>query len=94
MFFKIKKFFQGPVDAVTGRSRYSLSEQGLLRESLYPVALTVLVVPLDGFDQAPVQVRVLDCDTGMFIMYFKSFKIIFKYFRITFLLFFNQNYKF
>ncbi|KAI3411975.1 hypothetical protein GPALN_002029 [Globodera pallida] len=72
---------KGPVDAVTGQARYSLSEQALLRESFETRALTVLVsflfnpkatklvvpseqvIPLDGFDQAPVPVRALDCDT-------------------------------
>ncbi|KAL3077577.1 hypothetical protein niasHS_012283 [Heterodera schachtii] len=54
---------KGPVDAVTGQARYSLSEQSLLRESVEARPLTVLVIPLDGFDQAPVPIRTLDCDT-------------------------------
>ena len=49
---------------MTGHARYSLSELTLLRE---PVAaanpLTLLAIPLDGMDQAPVTVRALDCDT-------------------------------
>lgn len=51
------------MDAVTGQARYSLSELSLLREPLDSVTLNLLVVPLDGFDQAPLQVRALDCDT-------------------------------
>ncbi|KAL3122069.1 hypothetical protein niasHT_009362 [Heterodera trifolii] len=54
---------KGPVDAVTGQARYSLSEQSLLRESVEAHPLTVLVIPLDAFDQAPVPIRTLDCDT-------------------------------
>lgn len=51
------------MDAVTGHARYSLSELNLLRETIDPVQLMLLVVPLDGFDQAPVPVCALDCDT-------------------------------
>ncbi|KAL3122063.1 hypothetical protein niasHT_009356 [Heterodera trifolii] len=54
---------KGPVDEVTGQARYSLSEQSLLRESVEAHPLTVLVIPLDAFDQAPVPIRTLDCDT-------------------------------
>ena len=51
------------MDAVTGHSRYSLSEQFLLREPVEAATLILLVIPLDGFDQAPVRVRALECDT-------------------------------
>uniref|UniRef100_A0A1I7Y844 Sema domain-containing protein n=1 Tax=Steinernema glaseri TaxID=37863 RepID=A0A1I7Y844_9BILA len=54
---------KGPIDAVTGSSRYSLSEQKLLRESVDIHAVQLLVIPLDGFDQSPVVCRVLQCDT-------------------------------
>ncbi|TMS39516.1 hypothetical protein L596_006026 [Steinernema carpocapsae] len=54
---------KGPIDAVTGSSRYSLSEQKLLRESVDTQVVTLLVIPLDGFDQSPLICRVLQCDT-------------------------------
>ncbi|KAK0399439.1 hypothetical protein QR680_003050 [Steinernema hermaphroditum] len=54
---------KGPIDAVTGGSRYSLSEQKLLRESVDANVVQLLVIPLDGFDQSPIVCRVLQCDT-------------------------------
>ncbi|KAH7725496.1 PLX-2 protein [Aphelenchoides avenae] len=54
---------KGPVDSVTGNARYSLSEQNLLREPVEAEIVTLLVIPADGFDQAPVTCKVLDCDT-------------------------------
>ncbi|TMS39510.1 hypothetical protein L596_006020 [Steinernema carpocapsae] len=54
---------KGPIDAVTGSSRYSLSEQKLLRESVDTQVVTLLVIPLDGFNQSPLICRVLRSDT-------------------------------
>ncbi|XP_070193235.1 plexin-B-like [Littorina saxatilis] len=52
---------KGPVDAVTGDARYSLSEDRLLREKIEPRSLTLNVE--HGVEV--VQLRVLDCDTIM-----------------------------
>uniref|UniRef100_A0A914CJF6 Sema domain-containing protein n=1 Tax=Acrobeloides nanus TaxID=290746 RepID=A0A914CJF6_9BILA len=54
---------KGPVDSVTGNARYSLNEQKLLREAVDAQVLTLLVIPVEGFDQAPILCRVLHCDT-------------------------------
>nr|CAD2125875.1 unnamed protein product [Meloidogyne enterolobii] len=61
----------GPVDAITGQSRYSIAEQSLLREPLEAKTLNLFVIPLDETESSqellipssPVQFRVLDCDT-------------------------------
>ena len=54
---------KGPVDATTGHARYSLSEQKLLRESVDAHSINLMIIPVEGFDQAPVHCRVLLCDT-------------------------------
>ncbi|CAD5219426.1 unnamed protein product [Bursaphelenchus okinawaensis] len=65
LLYKALKFQteKGPIDSCTGNSRYSLSEQRLLRESVDAQPLILMVILIDGFDQAPVPLRVLDCDT-------------------------------
>ncbi|CAG5119802.1 unnamed protein product, partial [Candidula unifasciata] len=50
---------KGPVDAVTGDARYSLSEDTLLREKIEPKIITLNVESGGEI----VQVRMLDCDT-------------------------------
>ncbi|CAG5129619.1 unnamed protein product, partial [Candidula unifasciata] len=50
---------KGPVDAVTGDARYSLSEDTLLREKIEPRFITLNVESGGEI----VQVRILDCDT-------------------------------
>jgi plexin A len=54
---------KGPIDSCTGNARYSLSEQKLLRESVDCCPVVLMILPVAGFDQAPVPLRVLDCDT-------------------------------
>uniref|UniRef100_A0A7E4V2I7 Plexin-A4 n=1 Tax=Panagrellus redivivus TaxID=6233 RepID=A0A7E4V2I7_PANRE len=54
---------KGPVDVTTGNARYSLSEQKLLRESIDAQVINLQIIPTDGFDQAPIACRVLQCDT-------------------------------
>uniref|UniRef100_A0A0N5A3Z0 Sema domain-containing protein n=1 Tax=Parastrongyloides trichosuri TaxID=131310 RepID=A0A0N5A3Z0_PARTI len=54
---------KGPIDAVTGDSRYSLSEQKLLREHVDAKANVLVIIPFESFDQFPIQLRVLQCDT-------------------------------
>uniref|UniRef100_A0AC35U6B2 Sema domain-containing protein n=1 Tax=Rhabditophanes sp. KR3021 TaxID=114890 RepID=A0AC35U6B2_9BILA len=54
---------KGPIDAVTGNSRYSLNEQKLLREHVDGQAITLIIIPFENFDQFPIQLRVLVCDT-------------------------------
>jgi hypothetical protein len=55
---------RGPVDAVSGETRYSLSEQKLLRDSAVDAApITLRVMPSEGFEQVPVLCHVLSCDT-------------------------------
>lgn len=54
---------KGPVDACTNNARYSLSEQKLLRESVDCSPVTLMILPIAGFDQAPIPLKVLDCDT-------------------------------
>uniref|UniRef100_A0A915D9Z4 IPT/TIG domain-containing protein n=1 Tax=Ditylenchus dipsaci TaxID=166011 RepID=A0A915D9Z4_9BILA len=54
---------KGPIDCVTGNARYSLSEQKLLRESVEANPVTLLIIPIDGFDQAPVVCKALSCDS-------------------------------
>uniref|UniRef100_A0A0N5B395 Sema domain-containing protein n=1 Tax=Strongyloides papillosus TaxID=174720 RepID=A0A0N5B395_STREA len=54
---------KGPIDAVTGDSRYSLNEQKLLREHVDGKVITLIIIPFESFDQFPIQLRVLHCDT-------------------------------
>uniref|UniRef100_A0AAF5DK30 Sema domain-containing protein n=2 Tax=Strongyloides stercoralis TaxID=6248 RepID=A0AAF5DK30_STRER len=54
---------KGPIDAVTGDSRYSLNEQKLLREHVDDKSIILIIIPFETFDQFPIQLRVLQCDT-------------------------------
>lgn len=54
---------KGPIDACTGNARYSLSESKLLRETVDSTPVTLMILPVSGFDQAPIPLKVLDCDT-------------------------------
>ncbi|CAD5226439.1 unnamed protein product [Bursaphelenchus xylophilus] len=65
LLYKALKFQteKGPIDVCTGNSRYSLSEQRLLRESVDAQPIVLMIIPIEGFDQAPVPLRVVDCDT-------------------------------
>ncbi|KAI6187233.1 hypothetical protein M3Y98_00220500 [Aphelenchoides besseyi] len=54
---------KGPVDFCTGNARYTLSEQKLLRESVECSPIVLMILPVAGFDQSPIPLRVLECDT-------------------------------
>ncbi|VDK67183.1 unnamed protein product [Anisakis simplex] len=54
---------KGPVDSITGNARYSLNEHKLLREPVDVKQMQLLIVPLDNFDESPILVRCLTCDT-------------------------------
>uniref|UniRef100_A0A914WT31 Sema domain-containing protein n=1 Tax=Plectus sambesii TaxID=2011161 RepID=A0A914WT31_9BILA len=57
---------KGPVDAVTGEARYSLSEDRLLKEAVETNVVQIFVIPPaeeDGRSEEMVACRVLLCDT-------------------------------
>nr|XP_015203544.1 PREDICTED: plexin-B1 [Lepisosteus oculatus] len=55
---------KGPVDAVTGKAKYTLNDNRLLREDVEYRTLTLNVLMQGGGNDAqPVQSKVLDCDT-------------------------------
>ncbi|XP_072510845.1 plexin-B1 isoform X2 [Notamacropus eugenii] len=57
---------KGPVDSVTGKAKYTLNDNRLLREDLEyrPLTLNAVTVPGVGLAEAPgIPVKVLDCDT-------------------------------
>uniref|UniRef100_A0A915PVS6 Sema domain-containing protein n=1 Tax=Setaria digitata TaxID=48799 RepID=A0A915PVS6_9BILA len=54
---------RGPLDAITGVARYSLNESKLLRRPLDVTTVQLLVIPLESFNQSPILLRALSCDT-------------------------------
>ncbi|CAF1638400.1 unnamed protein product, partial [Didymodactylos carnosus] len=61
LFQSIKQqIHKGPVDVVTSESRYSLSEDKLIRQHVDYNSYTIFV---SEFDDKPVPVKVLSCDT-------------------------------
>uniref|UniRef100_A0A8C9VWX3 Plexin-B1 n=1 Tax=Scleropages formosus TaxID=113540 RepID=A0A8C9VWX3_SCLFO len=56
---------KGPVDAVTGKAKYTLNDNRLLREDIEYHTLTLNVLMQGGMDNEaqPVPAKVLDCDT-------------------------------
>ncbi|TRZ03564.1 hypothetical protein DNTS_013482, partial [Danionella cerebrum] len=56
---------KGPVDAVTGKAKYTLNDNRLLREDLEyrTLSMNVLMQGLGLNEAQPVVVKVLDCDT-------------------------------
>lgn len=56
---------KGPVDAITGEARYSLSEDKLLRQHINyrHMVLHVMDIDVDRCSQPAYPVKVLDCDT-------------------------------
>ncbi|XP_068780209.1 plexin-A3 [Struthio camelus] len=54
---------KGPIDAVTGEARYSLSEDKLIRQQIDYRTLTLLCACPDPPGGPAVAVKVLDCDT-------------------------------
>uniref|UniRef100_A0AAR2K0Q0 Sema domain-containing protein n=1 Tax=Pygocentrus nattereri TaxID=42514 RepID=A0AAR2K0Q0_PYGNA len=54
---------KGPVDAVTGKAKYTLNDNRLLREDLEYRTLVRLVFVMMQCNTQPVAAKVLDCDT-------------------------------
>ncbi|KAK3556960.1 hypothetical protein QTP70_022299, partial [Hemibagrus guttatus] len=56
---------KGPVDAVTGKAKYTLNDSRLLREDLeyHTLTLNVLMQGVGMNETQPVAAKVLDCDT-------------------------------
>uniref|UniRef100_A0A8C1HCY3 Plexin b1b n=1 Tax=Cyprinus carpio carpio TaxID=630221 RepID=A0A8C1HCY3_CYPCA len=56
---------KGPVDAVTGKAKYTLNDNRLLREDLeyHTLTLNVLMQGIGVNETQPVAAKVLDCDT-------------------------------
>ncbi|XP_035376101.1 plexin-A2-like isoform X2 [Electrophorus electricus] len=54
---------KGPIDAVTGEARYSLSEDKLIRQQIEYKTLTLSCVNPDNENSAEIPVKVLNCDT-------------------------------
>ncbi|XP_076807405.1 plexin-B2-like [Clavelina lepadiformis] len=54
---------KGPLDAVTGKARYTLSDDRLLQEDVENEVLTLFVALTNSTDDEPVIVKVLSCDS-------------------------------
>ncbi|TMS16024.1 hypothetical protein E3U43_013317 [Larimichthys crocea] len=54
---------KGPIDAITGEARYSLSEDKLIRQQIDYKQLTLMCIPPEGEAGTEVPVKVLNCDT-------------------------------
>ncbi|KAI2661910.1 Plexin A3 [Labeo rohita] len=59
---------KGPIDAITGEARYSLSEDKLIRQQidykqLVSVPMTLMCIPPEGEAGTEIPVKVLNCDT-------------------------------
>ncbi|XP_072521525.1 plexin-A2-like [Salminus brasiliensis] len=54
---------KGPIDAITGEARYSLSEDKLIRQQIEYKTLTLSCVNPDNENSAEIPVKVLNCDT-------------------------------
>ncbi|XP_046895788.1 plexin A3 [Hypomesus transpacificus] len=54
---------KGPIDAITGEARYSLSEDKLIRQQIDYKTLTLMCIPPEGEAGTEVPVKVLNCDT-------------------------------
>uniref|UniRef100_A0A8C0QY07 Plexin-A3 n=1 Tax=Canis lupus dingo TaxID=286419 RepID=A0A8C0QY07_CANLU len=54
---------KGPIDAITGEARYSLSEDKLIRQQIDYKTLTLHCVFPEGESSAQVPVKVLNCDS-------------------------------
>nr|XP_026690967.1 plexin-B1 [Ciona intestinalis] len=53
---------KGPLDAITGKARYTLNDDRLLKEDIETEILTLFVAPSHSTDDEPVIVKVLECD--------------------------------
>ncbi|XP_034393624.1 plexin-A2 [Cyclopterus lumpus] len=54
---------KGPIDAITGEARYSLSEDKLIRQQIEYKTLTLNCVNPDNENSPEIPVKVLNCDT-------------------------------
>ncbi|XP_055520998.1 plexin A3-like [Leucoraja erinacea] len=64
LFWAVKQQMEkGPIDAVTGEARYSLSEDKLIRQQLDYCTLTLSCEGGVSVSSSPTLVRVLDCDS-------------------------------
>ncbi|KAJ8259538.1 hypothetical protein GJAV_G00170590, partial [Gymnothorax javanicus] len=54
---------KGPIDAITGEARYSLSEDKLIRQQIDYKTLTLRCVNPDNENSPEIPVKVLNCDT-------------------------------
>ncbi|KAJ8395075.1 hypothetical protein AAFF_G00035310 [Aldrovandia affinis] len=54
---------KGPIDAITGEARYSLSEDKLIRQQIDYKQLTLMCIPPEGEAGTEVPVKALNCDT-------------------------------
>ncbi|KAL6464230.1 hypothetical protein MHYP_G00265470 [Metynnis hypsauchen] len=54
---------KGPIDAITGEARYSLSEDKLIRQQIEYKILTLSCVNPDNENSTEIPVKVLNCDT-------------------------------
>ncbi|XP_062855302.1 plexin A3 [Trichomycterus rosablanca] len=54
---------KGPIDAITGEARYSLSEDKLIRQQIDYKQLTLMCIPPEVDAGTEVPVKVLNCDT-------------------------------
>uniref|UniRef100_A0A4W5KKD7 Plexin A3 n=1 Tax=Hucho hucho TaxID=62062 RepID=A0A4W5KKD7_9TELE len=64
LFCAIKQQMEkGPIDAITGEARYSLSEDKLIRQQIDYKQLTLMCIPPEGEAGTEVPVKVLNCDT-------------------------------
>uniref|UniRef100_A0A8C1PLE0 Plexin-A3 n=1 Tax=Cyprinus carpio TaxID=7962 RepID=A0A8C1PLE0_CYPCA len=54
---------KGPIDAITGEARYSLSEDKLIRQQIDYKQLTLMCIPPEGEAGTEIPVKVLNCDT-------------------------------
>uniref|UniRef100_A0A7N6BDZ6 Plexin-A2 n=1 Tax=Anabas testudineus TaxID=64144 RepID=A0A7N6BDZ6_ANATE len=64
LFCAIKQQMEkGPIDAITGEARYSLSEDKLIRQQIEYKTLTLSCVNPDNENSPEIPVKVLNCDT-------------------------------
>ncbi|XP_048462632.1 plexin-A1-like [Rhincodon typus] len=54
---------KGPIDAITGEARYSLSEDKLIRQQIDYKTVTLNCVNPENENAAEIPVKVLNCDT-------------------------------
>uniref|UniRef100_A0AAY4DKL1 Sema domain-containing protein n=1 Tax=Denticeps clupeoides TaxID=299321 RepID=A0AAY4DKL1_9TELE len=54
---------KGPIDAITGEARYSLSEDKLIRQQIDYKQLTLMCIPPEGEAGTEIPVKVINCDT-------------------------------